>query len=124
MKKVLKGFRIMIQSDNSVITNLVMQSVSKKTVTKTDYTTSDSIDVPTFGEYVTKCNNSNIDRLIHTVSHIRLDGPDVVIFQKNSVNRFFGGDLNSSISIEKEVLRIPKNEVIQLLQELYTSKED
>lgn len=120
---------MIMRQENSAITHLVMQSVSENVNDLNDYdviddtSDDDSHNIPTFKDYINKYNSENADKLLHTISHVKLEGSDVVIYQRNPYNRFFGGDLTGTVSVNKEILRIPKSEVIRLLQELYT-KED
>ena len=82
-------------------------------------------DVLSFSEYVTLYNDNNSHRLLSPMSHIKIDGNDVVIYQKKMSNALLDGNLSGSITMEHEIARIPKYEVIELLHELEKqTKED
>jgi hypothetical protein len=102
--------------DNSVIRDLVMSPNTKKVKEVQPVPKSNDSDVLTFSEYITKYTNDNKCKLINPVSHIKLDGDDVVIYQKGCYDKYTSG--YGDITINREIARIPKCEIIALLQEL------
>jgi methylenetetrahydrofolate--tRNA-(uracil-5-)-methyltransferase len=75
-----------------------------------------AVDREGFSEYITKYTNDNKCKLLNPVSHIKLDGDDVVIYQKGCYDKYTSG--YGDITINREIARIPKCEIIALLQEL------
>ena len=104
-------------TNNAQVNKLVMQSVIKQTTSQYRLDNDDD-EIPSYDSH--KDSYNNIDRLMHTISHVKIDGPDVVVYQNNVNNSFLNGLSNADITVNTEVFRIPKSEVMQLLQDLYS----
>lgn len=102
--------------DNSVIRELVLTPNTQKVKEEQPIPKSSDNDVLTFSEYITKYTDDNKYKLINPVSHIKLDGDDVVIYQKGCYDKYNDGC--GDITINREIARIPKCEIVALLQEL------
>lgn len=111
---------------NNSINNIMLNSVPKEEkkvekVTKID----DSLqkDVPSFGTYIKGYVSDNSDRFINGICHIKLDGSDVVLYKEKFNGRFLTS-IHASVTVNEELVRIPKKEVLKLLEDLYTQHSD
>ena len=86
-------------------------------------------NIPSISDYAAKITEKYDDRYLHNISHVKIDGEDVVIYTNDVViNNVYTDrlthELNGGIcTMSKELLRIPKNEVKELIVQLMYEDE-
>ena len=91
----------MIQDMINDITNVIMSGSNYKSLNPDDVYT-------------------NPARMIYKISHVKIDGPDVVIY--NYDTKHADGKYTGNVTLYNEIARIPKHEVRELLDKLYDTE--
>lgn len=84
----------------------------------------DSMDIPSISSYVAERESTTYnERYLHKISHIRLDEEDVVVYSNKVDLAPSSSGITGVCTVNKELFRIPKDEVKELIKQLMSEDE-